>query len=118
MSMIKMKKIILFLLILLVLLIGCTEKQLEKPNIEQPEADAQKEQPIAQPEKEAAVEEINKTAETQETKTKETQELEVPEEPQTNWPTFHGDDARTGFSNSKAPSKPSVLWKWTFDDFM
>ena len=109
-----MKKVILILLfVILIFVIGCTEKQLEKPNIGQPETDVQKEQPIAQPEKEVVVEEINET--------KETQELEVPKEKpeaQTNWPTFHGDNARTGFSSSKSPSKPNVLWKWTLNDFM
>src|SRR3989344_2925732 len=109
-----MKKVILiFLFVILIFVIGCTEKQLEKPNIGQPETDVQKEQPIAQPEKEVVVEEINET--------KETQELEVPKEKpeaQTNWPTFHGDNARTGFSSSKSPSKPNVLWKWTLEDFM
>ena len=109
-----MKKVILiFLFVILIFVIGCTEKQLEKPNIGQPETDVQKEQPIAQPEKEVVVEEINET--------KETQELEVPKEKpeaQTNWPTFHGDNARTGFSSSKSPSKPNVLWKWTLNDFM
>jgi len=79
-----MKKVILILLfVILIFVIGCTEKQLEKPNIGQPETDVQKEQPIAQPEKEVVVEEINET--------KETQELEVPKEKpeaQTNWPTF------------------------------
>ena len=107
-----MRKIIL-VLALLIFIIGCTEKQLEKPNIEQPESDAQKEQQTAQDGKEVVVEEINETT--------ETQELKVPEgkpEAQTNWPTFHGDNARTGFSTSKAPSKPNVLWKWTFEDFM
>src|SRR3989344_8144202 len=29
------------------------------------------------------------------------------------WPMFHGDQARTGFSNSKAPSSPNVLWEIT-----
>lgn len=39
-------------------------------------------------------------------------------ETQTDWPTFHGDSARTGFSTSSAPSKPNVLWKWTLNNFM
>ncbi|MEK6969018.1 MAG: PQQ-binding-like beta-propeller repeat protein [Nanoarchaeota archaeon] len=43
---------------------------------------------------------------------------EAPEaEPQTNWPTFHGDTARTGYSLSKAPSTPNILWKSTISDF-
>src|SRR3989338_40805 len=111
-----MKKVILFL-ILTIFIIGCAK---EKPKTEQPTTDVQKEQPTAQPEKEVVVEEINKTTETQKQETEETRELKVPEKElvQTNWPTFHGDDARTGFSESKAPSKPNVLWKWTFDDFM
>lgn len=118
----EMRKIILVLLfVLLVFIIGCTEKQLEKPNIEQPETDIQKEQPIAQPEKEVVTKELNKTTKTQEQETKKSQKSEIPEEKpketQTDWPTFHGDNARTGFSESKAPSKPNVLWKWTFDDF-
>ncbi|MBM4402112.1 MAG: PQQ-binding-like beta-propeller repeat protein, partial [Candidatus Cloacimonetes bacterium] len=29
------------------------------------------------------------------------------------WPTFHGDAARTGFSSSPAPSTPNVLWQLT-----
>jgi len=29
------------------------------------------------------------------------------------WPTFHGDAARTGFSDSPAPSRPTVLWQLT-----
>ena len=29
------------------------------------------------------------------------------------WPTFHGDPARTGFSNSPAPPQPTVLWQLT-----
>ena len=61
--------------VLIVLIIGWAEKQLEKPNIEQPEADAQKEQPIAQPEKEVGIEEINETAETQKQETKKTQKI-------------------------------------------
>ncbi|MBS3122266.1 PQQ-binding-like beta-propeller repeat protein [Candidatus Woesearchaeota archaeon] len=130
-----MRKIILFLLllVLIIFVIGCTGKQLKKTNIEQPETDAQKEQQIAQDEKKVVVKEINKTTENQElkvsegkleeiNKTTEIQKLEIPEEKpketQTNWPTFHGDNARTGFSESKSPSKPNVLWKWTVDDFM
>ena len=110
-----MKKIISFLLfVILIFVIGCTGKQLQKQDIEQPESDVQKEQPIAQPEKETVVEEINETTETQKLEIPE----EKPKETQTNWQTFHGDNARTGFSASKAPSKPNVLWKWTFDDFM
>lgn len=27
------------------------------------------------------------------------------------WPTFHGNPARTGFSDSKIPSQPNVLWQ-------
>ena len=109
----KMKKIILILLFILIFVIGCAQKQVET-NIKQPTTEVQKEQPIAPLEKEAGIKEINKTT--------ETQELEMPEEKskelQTDWPTFHGDNARTGFSNSKAPSKPNVLWEWTLDDFM
>ncbi|MBI3103516.1 PQQ-binding-like beta-propeller repeat protein [Candidatus Daviesbacteria bacterium] len=29
------------------------------------------------------------------------------------WPAFHGDSARTGFSDSKIPSSPNVLWEIT-----
>ena len=29
------------------------------------------------------------------------------------WPMFHGDTARTGFSESKVPSQPNVLWQST-----
>ncbi len=29
------------------------------------------------------------------------------------WPMFHGNAARTGFSDSKVPSKPNVLWQIT-----
>ena len=29
------------------------------------------------------------------------------------WPTFHGDPARTGFSDSKIPSSPNALWEIT-----
>lgn len=29
------------------------------------------------------------------------------------WPTFHGNPARTGFSDSPAPAKPNVLWQLT-----
>lgn len=32
------------------------------------------------------------------------------------WPVFHGDQARTGFSSSKAPSYPEILWEITTDD--
>ncbi len=31
----------------------------------------------------------------------------------TGWPTFHGDSARTGFSDSKITSSPNVLWEIT-----
>lgn len=31
------------------------------------------------------------------------------------WPVFHGDSARTGFSSSKAPSYPEILWEITTD---
>lgn len=32
---------------------------------------------------------------------------------QAQWPFFHGDSARTGFSDSKIPSSPNVLWEIT-----
>jgi len=32
--------------------------------------------------------------------------------PQTEWPTFHGDAARTGFSVSEAPAKSQIIWEW------
>lgn len=32
------------------------------------------------------------------------------------WPMFHGDQARTGFSSSKLPSYPEILWEITTDD--
>jgi len=37
--------------------------------------------------------------------------------PQTDWAAFHGNAARTGFSTSKAPAEPKMLWKWTSKDF-
>jgi len=115
-----MKKIIL-LLILAIFVVGCA-KQIETP-IEEPQQlpIIQEKGTIEEMPKEEKAEEIQEI-ETQETGTKETQKSEIaeekPKETQTNWPTFHGDNARTGFSESKAPSKPNVLWKWTFDDFM
>jgi len=45
-------------------------------------------------------------------------QIQEKKEIQTDWSTFHGDIARTGFSNSKAPSKANVLWKLTVSDFM
>lgn len=36
---------------------------------------------------------------------------------QTQWPTFQGNNARTGFSDSKGPSKPDILWQLTAGDF-
>lgn len=105
-----MKKLILFL-ILVLSIGGCvskrgeisegipgegTETQLPVEEIvrempEQPEEDAVKEPPAP-----------------------ETARTEASEE--TDWPTFHGNPARTGFSASAAPSKPGVLWKWALDD--
>jgi len=32
------------------------------------------------------------------------------------WPTFHGDSARTGFSASTSPSKSKILWELTVKD--
>lgn len=112
-----MKTIVKIILAVLTLLfiIGCTEKQLEKPigiseKKEIPtipkkiinETPAEKGEDLERPKAEEILE--------------ETPEEET-EETQTNWPTLHGNDARTGFSESKAPSKPDVLWKWTFEDF-
>jgi len=37
--------------------------------------------------------------------------------PPSQWPVFHGDAARTGFSNSKIPSSAKVLWEITVDQF-
>ena len=37
--------------------------------------------------------------------------------PLTNWATFHGNSARTGFSTSKTPTESNVLWAWTLEDF-
>ena len=37
--------------------------------------------------------------------------------PLTNWDTFHGNSARTGFSSSKAPAEPNILWEWKLKDF-
>ncbi len=112
-----MKKIIL-LLILIIFVIGCA-KQIETP-IEEPKQELPTIQETIEEMPKEEVKEIKET-ETQETGTKDIQKLDIPEEKlqaKTNWPTFHGNDARTGFSVSKAPSKPNVLWKWTFDDFM
>ena len=94
-----MKKIIL-ILILLVFIIGCVEKQPKKAKIEQSE-EIQKERLINPVEEEKA---------------KEAQK--IPEETKTSWSTFHGDSARTGFSTSKPLLKANVLWKWTAEDFM
>ncbi len=111
-----MKKIILTL-ILLILITGCAEK-IEKPteNPEQQPSLIQEEAALEEiPEGEIQQEKIQeKTKEPEKTETKE----EIIEEIKTTWPTFHGNNARTGFSESKAPSKPKVLWKWTLDDFM
>jgi len=111
-----MKKIIL-LFILTIFIIGCAEKQIEQP---------EKEQATETPQQETPQEVITETAEEQvnvsETTTQEgtpmPAEEKAPEETQTDWPTFHGDLARTGFSASKAPSKPNVLWKWVIGDFI
>ena len=105
-----MRKIILILLfIILIFIIGCA-KQIEKPT----------ESPEQQPsliQEETAIEETPEGGLQQETIQEETKE-EIIEEPETSWPTFHGNSARTGFSESKAPSKPNVLWRWALDDFM
>ncbi len=108
-----MKKIILFLA-LLIFIIGCA-KQIEKPV----EISEKKEMPTA-PEKiinETPAEKVEGLEKTEAEETPATAKEDV-EETQTNWPTFHGDSARTGFSASKSPSTPNVLWKWAFDDFM
>lgn len=36
---------------------------------------------------------------------------------ETQWPTFQGNPARTGFSDSVFPSKLEILWQWTVGDF-
>lgn len=118
-----MKKIILGLLfIILIFIIGCAEKQLETLKIEQPETEVQKEQPEGQPEKEEKIKEVLSEIPQEipnETIEESSGALDITtENAPTNWFTFHGDSARTGFSTSKAPSKPNVLWKWTFDDFI
>src|SRR3989339_1509275 len=123
-----MRKIILFL-ILLILVISCT-KQIEKPaeekeqqllnpasvycqeqggtlRIEENEAgqygictlaDGTECEEWAYYRRECPKQEVEEKAIEQ-----KGEEVEEPEETQTNWPTFHGDSARTGFSNSKAP---------------
>ena len=111
-----MKKIILFL-ILLIFIIGCV-KEIGKPteNTEQQLPEIQEEGTIEETPEET-VQEGSKESE----KIEIQEETQIPvgeKETQTNWLTFHGDSARTGFSLSKAPSKPNVLWKWTFDDFV
>src|SRR3989344_2286037 len=104
-----MKKII-FILILLIFIIGCAP-QAEKEGTEtiKPIEDIKEEsaEKITEPQQEATPEEPI-----------EEKPVEKPEVKETHWSTFHGNNARTGFSESKAPSKPNVLWKWTFDDFM
>ena len=90
------------LLVLIILIIGCAEQAEEKP-----------------PETEQTTTTIMKTIATTTTTTTTTTTLaEEKKETQTNWPAFHGDNARTGFSASKAPSKPNILWKLTLEDFM
>ncbi|HLD43749.1 MAG TPA: PQQ-binding-like beta-propeller repeat protein [Candidatus Nanoarchaeia archaeon] len=119
-SRMNMKKLgvllILFLLVLIIFIVGCAKEIKEEPKTE-----VQKEQPVAQPQEGTEVGKINETTEAQETETEETQKSEIleekPKETQTNWLAFHGSNARTGFSESKAPSKPTVLWKWTVGDF-
>src|SRR3989338_5705638 len=89
-----MRKIILILLfIILIFIIGCA-KQIEKPT----------ESPEQQPsliQEETAIEETPEGGLQQETIQEETKE-EIIEEPETSWPTFHGNSARTGFSESRA----------------
>ncbi len=98
-----MEKIILTL-ILLIFITGCTQQVSEEIVEEMPQEEP--EQPLLPETLQKVPEEIV-----------EEKEEKKAEETQTNWPTFHGDNARTGFSESNAPSKANVLWKWTFDDF-
>lgn len=108
-----MKKIIFVLLsVILVFVIGCTENgQIEKqsytPKQEPLEGQGIAEQSLPQPPEPNRLPIEDEAVEEKEA-----------EKTQTSWPTFHGDNARTGFSASGAPSRPDVLWKWTFDDFM
>ncbi|MBI2546385.1 PQQ-binding-like beta-propeller repeat protein [Candidatus Woesearchaeota archaeon] len=106
-----MKKITILLVVFLaVFIIGCIQQvgkkdtETIKPIEKVKEASAEK---ITEPQQEAVPKEPI-----------EEKPVEKPEDKETNWPTFHGNNARTGFSTSKVPSKPNVLWKWTFDDFM
>ena len=112
-----MKKTIIFgivFLILIIFIIGCT-KQIEE-----------KKETLPTPPEKAAEGNVEKKAEenvSQKILEKTAENIindseKAKKETQTNWPMFHGNEARTGFSISKAPSKPNVVWKWTFDDFM
>lgn len=90
---------IILILTLAILIFGCAEKTVEEQSEEietQPEP-VLEETPEEIPEEETIHEEIV-----------------IKDE---GWPTFHGDAARTGYSTSKAPSKPNILWKWGMEDF-
>src|SRR3989338_2694851 len=100
-----MKKIILIVSVFVLFIVACAQ-QIEETEEKFPEQETQ----IVSEEKEIKP--------TEPTKEPEKPKTEIIEETKTDWPTFHGDSARTGFSESKAPSKPNVLWKWTFDDFV
>ena len=44
---------------------------------------------------------------------KEEEPSALKQEPKTSWPTFHGNPARTGFSDSTAPTNPTQLWSFS-----
>ncbi len=108
-----MKKVIsvTLILILLILATSCAQK------LENAAKEAQSKETETHPE--IAIEEkVDDLEKIKIEEGKQAKEEPKTEETQTNWPAFHGDSARTGFSASKAPSTPNVLWKWAFDDFM
>lgn len=99
-------KRVLLLLFLMFFVIGCTKQIEEEPTKEVIPQDT--------PE---VPKEVPKEATTATNTTEEKPEEKVLIETKTDWPTFHGNNARSGFSASKAPSKPNVLWKWVLGDF-
>ncbi|HIH39838.1 TPA: PQQ-binding-like beta-propeller repeat protein [Candidatus Woesearchaeota archaeon] len=105
-----MKKIIL-LLILAVFITGCN-KEIENT--------AKKLLPSAIS-KEEKIEVTSPTAQNEIINESEEKPIGIIEqEPiieKTNWPTFHGNTARTGYSHSKSPSTPNSLWKYTVSGF-
>lgn len=43
--------------------------------------------------------------------------LSFAQEQEAQWPTFQGNSAKTGFSDSVFPSKLEMFWQWTVEDF-